>query len=92
MTNPFAQLGIGVIGNAVANPYYAQQAQGQLTNSQYYAQQAQAAQAFAQYAQQEVEKKNWMIDGVSMTFKQFADEMYPEDSPERTMFFLKYSQ
>lgn len=91
MNNPFSQLGVGAVASNAYNQYYAQQA-GQLGTQQYYAQQAQQAQAFAQYAQQEIERRDWMIDGQRMTFKEFADTLYPEDTPERTMFFLKYSK
>lgn len=91
MTNPFSYIGLGVMANQA---YYG--TGGQLQNagagSQYLAQQAQQAQAFNQYAQQEIERKDWMIDGVRMTFQEFADTLYPEDTAERTMFFLKYSK
>lgn len=89
--NLFAQIGLGVVANQMGYG-----TGGQLQNAgagnQYYAQQAQQAQAFAQYAQAEIERRDWMIDGQRMTFKEFADTLYPEDSPARTMFFLKYSK
>lgn len=91
MTNPFAAIGLGQLANQVTNPYY-QQAQGQLSNQQYYAQQAQAAQAFSQYAQQQVERREWMIAGQPMTFKEFADTLFPEDCAEKTHLYLKYSK
>lgn len=56
------------------------------------ASQAQQAAAFAQYAQQETERRDWMIDGVRMTFKEFADTLYPEPCAEKTHLFLKYSK
>jgi hypothetical protein len=93
MTNPFATIGLGLLGSAQQGYYSPAQAQNQLAATpQYWAQQAQQAQAFAQYAQQEAERQDWMINGVRMTFKEFADTLYPEDSPERTMFYLKYSK
>ena len=42
--------------------------------------------------EKELEKKDWMISGQRMTFKEFADTLFPEDTAERTMFFLKYSK
>lgn len=91
MNNPFSQLGLGVIANQA---YYG--TGGQMQNagagSQYYAQQAQQAAAFNMYAQQEIERKDWMIDGARMTFKEFADTLYPESCAEKTHLYLKYSK
>jgi hypothetical protein len=70
----------------------AQQAQQAYNPQHMSAIQAQQAAAFNQYAQQEIERKDWMIDGKRMTFKEFADTLFPEDTAERTMFFLKYSK
>lgn len=90
MNNPFANLGLGQLANQAGYG-----AMGQLQNcatNQYYAQQAQQAQAFAQYAQQTIERREWRIDGKDMTMREFADTLWPEDCPERTMFYLKYSK
>lgn len=34
----------------------------------------------------------WMIDGRVMSMEKFADELFGVDTPERTMFLLKYSK
>ena len=34
----------------------------------------------------------WMIDGKPMDIDQFADELFGADTPEKTMFLLKYSK
>jgi hypothetical protein len=34
----------------------------------------------------------WMIDGRVMSMEQFADELFGNDTPEKTMFLLKYSK
>lgn len=35
---------------------------------------------------------NWMIDGVGYDFCDFVNEIFPEDSPEKTAFLLKWSK
>lgn len=92
MNNPFAQLGLGQLANTATNPYYSQQAQQGYTQQQLAAMQAQQLRAFNMYAQQQVEMHKWVIDGRHMTMKQFADTLWPEDCPDRTMFYLKYSK
>ena len=86
MTNPFSQIGLGVLANTAHNQYYAQQ---QAYNPQ---QQYAAQQAFNMYAQQQVERREWMINGKPMTMKEFADTLWPEDHPDKTLFYLKYSK
>lgn len=54
--------------------------------------QAQAQQMLNQLAQQAREQGRWMINGQAMTFKEFADTLFPEHTAERTMFYLKYSK
>tara|TARA_R110000868_G_scaffold169152_3_gene404030 strand:- start:259 stop:498 length:240 start_codon:yes stop_codon:yes gene_type:complete len=34
----------------------------------------------------------WMIDGRELTLHQFADELFGDDTPEKTHFLLKYSK
>ena len=34
----------------------------------------------------------WMVDGKSMTFQEFVEAVFPEDTPEKTFFLLKYSK
>lgn len=54
-------------------------------------QQAAAAQ-LAAYRQQQPwpEPKPYRYRGVDMDWKQFVDTLYPEDSPEKTMFTLRH--
>ena len=35
---------------------------------------------------------HWMIDGRTMTFEQWLDEIAPDDSPQRTFLILKYKK
>jgi hypothetical protein len=35
---------------------------------------------------------HWMIDGVGYDFNDFVDEIFPEDSAEKTAFLLKWSK
>lgn len=37
-------------------------------------------------------RPRWMIDGREMSIEQFADELFGADTPEKTMFLLKYSK
>jgi hypothetical protein len=59
--------------------------------------QAQAqAQAYSQMQQQayaHVQSKTprWMFKGKFMNFNEFVDAVFPEDTPEKTMFILKHS-
>ncbi len=34
----------------------------------------------------------WMVDGDPLTFEQFVERVFPEDTPERTFFLLKYKK
>lgn len=89
--NPHMNIGIG---QAQAAQQFAPNQYNQIQSSPYSQQQAQAQaqQAFAHWAQQAVERREWMIAGKPMSFKEFADTLFPEDTPERTMFFLRYSK
>lgn len=66
----------------------------------YYAQQAAMAQQQAQLGQQQMsagamqgisQPMRWMFDGVLVEFKDFVDLVFPEDTPEKTVFILRYS-
>ena len=46
-------------------------------------------QAQAQF-NRDYDVRNYMIDGVWMTFEQFLDQVAPGDSPMRTFLTLKY--
>jgi hypothetical protein len=84
-------IGIGQAGNLAqfANPLQAQQG---YTSQQSAALQQQSQATLAQMIQQVQERQEWMINGKPMTFKEFADTFFPEDTAERTMFYLKYSK
>jgi len=51
-----------------------------------------AAAQLAAYRQQQQwpEPKPYRYRGVDMDWKQFVDTLYPEDSPEKTMFTLRH--
>jgi len=34
----------------------------------------------------------WMLRGQAMTFEEFVTAVFPEDSPEKTAFVLRYSE
>ena len=72
------------------NPYHnAQQnnAYAQLGNQQAYAAQQQALQ---QAYNRTFEPKKWRLNGRDMDLEEFGREMFGEDTPELTMFLLKY--
>ena len=77
--------------NGLANAYnlYAQQAGlTQMTQSA-------AAQQHAWnsiHARNIPETAKWMVDGKTMTFQEFVQAVFPEDTPERTFFLLKYTK
>ena len=54
--------------------------------------QAAAAAQYSAYRQQQYwpEPKPYRFRGVDMDWKQFVDTLYPEDSPEKTMFTLRH--
>jgi len=82
--NPFDSVGVATSPNQLQNVYGVGQSSAMS--------QAQALQQLSQYAQQSRERSRWMIDGKQMTFKEFADTLFPDESPERTWFYLKYSE
>jgi hypothetical protein len=70
--------------NAAAQPYYA----GSIY-SQQYAQQA-ALKGPPPHAMRKNQHR-WMINGRTMTWQEFLDEMAPgDDNPQRTFLMLKY--
>jgi len=44
------------------------------------------------HARQAEPPPRWMVDGKSLTFQEFVDAVFPDDSPERTFFLLKHSK
>ena len=60
-----------------------------IMNNQQYAQQALARQYAAQQ-QRAFEPARWVIDGRTLSIEDFAIELFG-DTPERTMFLLKYA-
>jgi len=76
MNNSLITLGQGQIGNL------------QLTTAQ---QQAHAQASLAYTTAMKQNQHRWMIDGRTMTFRDFLDEIAPgEDNPQRTFLTLKY--
>ena len=68
---------------------YPSQGYGSLLQAQQASSQAALARQYAQ-AQQQAAAPLWMINGRSMSIQDFANELFG-DTPERTMFLLKYS-
>lgn len=90
MFDTLASLGMsGILGqqSSVINPAAAQQ----MTPA---AAQAIAAQHAAQISQLGRPRPpyQWMVDGDPLTFEQFVERVFPEDTPERTFFLLKYKK
>lgn len=54
-------------------------------------QQAYGANMAAGHSQQWRPPK-WMFNGKTMEFTEFVNTMFPEDTPEKTAFILKYSE
>ena len=75
-------------GAGLQNAYNPYQQQYGLA-SQYHSQQALANQYAAQQ-RHAFEPPKWVIDGRSVSINEFANELYGEDTPEKTLFLLKY--
>jgi len=93
----FGNIGQGI---AVNHNLSGQQAQNAYPGH-YYSQQAAMAQQQAMIGQRQMaqgslqgmaQPMRWMFDGVLVEFKDFVDLVFPEDSPEKTFFVLKYSK
>jgi len=90
--------GLG-LGNILGSPTGLSSAQGIANGYNPYAQQAglasQAAAAqqhwMSIHARQHAPAR-WMVDGRSMSFEEFVQTVFPEDTPERTFFLLKYTK
>jgi hypothetical protein len=54
--------------------------------------QNQIARQYAQAVHRPNPELNWMIDGCAVEFADFVSIIFPEDSPERTAFLLKYTR
>lgn len=93
----FDQLGLGSIMGAAGMGFGSSAAQqGAVT---YGSQAGLAAQQQALYNQQLMSiharqhaPKQWMVDGQAMDFDEFVRTVFPEDTPERTFFLLKYKK
>jgi hypothetical protein len=84
----------GIFGQSMSGAL-GQNMSGALGSQNPYMNQSMAAQQRAAYmAQQQAYtaalKPEWMINGKSMSITEFADELFG-DTPQRTMFLLKYS-
>lgn len=73
--------------NNIANGYnpYAQQ-------SGAWAQGAAAQQHLMSIHARQHAPAKWRVDGQDMTFEEFVQAVFPEDTPERTFFLLKYKK
>jgi hypothetical protein len=74
--------------NGLANGYSPyNQSLGQMNN-------AMAAQQYmmAQQRWATGQRTEWMINGCAVTFEEFVERVFPEDSPTKTHFLLKYSK
>ena len=47
---------------------------------------------FDAFVQRTQEQRRWMIDGRMLTKREFIAEVFPTDSPELTMFLLRYPE
>jgi hypothetical protein len=50
------------------------------------------ARQYAQAVHRPEPELRWMIDGCAVDFADFISIIFPEDSPERTAFLLKYTR
>lgn len=73
-------------GMANSNPY--QNAYAQMGNQQAWAAQQAQIQQLGRYNQALMPR--WMINGRTMSLEDFGREMFGDDTPELTMFLLKY--
>lgn len=92
----FNQLGLGSLmgsptgyssGQGLANGYNPYQQQSMLG-----AQGAAANQHLMSIHARQHAPARWMVDGRSMSFEEFVQTVFPEDTPERTFFLLKYTK
>ena len=87
----------GNLGQGIATSQQLSAQQAQQYPAHYHAQQSAMAQQQAQHMgglanQNAYQSPKWMFDGVLVEFKDFVDLVFPEDTPEKTLFVLKYSQ
>ena len=87
----------GQMGHGIATGQQLSAQQAQQYPAHYYAQQSAMAQQQAQHMgglanQNAYQSPKWMFDGVLVEFRDFVDLVFPEDTPEKTLFVLKYSQ
>ena len=61
-----------------------------MMNSQ--TQQSMLTRQYAQAVHRPEPELKWMIDGCAVEFADFVSIIFPEDSPERTAFLLKYTR
>ena len=75
-------------GSGIANGYSPYQQQ---SNAWAQAGQAYNQQLMSIHARQHAPAK-WRVDGKDVSFEEFVQLVFPEDTPERTFFLLKYSK
>jgi hypothetical protein len=88
LTNPAQGMNMNQSGSALQNAYNQNQPHSGQYAAHMYAQQAQAYNAALQKNQH-----RYMINGKTMTWDQFLDELAPgDDNPMRTFLILKYKE
>lgn len=87
--NPAAQQQINSAFTAGYNQYQQSQlsnhGSGQLANNQ-------LAQQYNMAQMQRSQPATWTFNGHAMSVTEFADAVWPEDDPAKTMFLLKYTK
>lgn len=103
MSNQGMGMGVSGLGNTlgIAPGHASNGGQSGLANQSLYQQQMGLAQhaAAQQYAWNSIhartaqaDKPKWVVDGKSMTFQEFVEAVFPEDSPQKTFFLLKHAK
>ena len=62
---------------------------GQMNQAAY---QSQLQQMHAYNQARQMQAPQWVFNGRAMSFEDFVDAVWPEDTPEKTMFVLKYTK
>lgn len=93
----FSQIGLGNImgapigsGSGIANAY-AQQSGPWTQGAAAHQQALYNQQLMSIHARQHAPAK-WRVDGQDMTFEEFVEAVFPEDTPQKTFFLLKFSK
>lgn len=86
----------GQLGSSAAQQYqnYGSSSGYGMANAGALSQQQQAMlhQQYQQAQMQAFQKPQWVIDGQVVSFQEFTDRLFPEDTPEKTVFLLRYAK